>query len=123
MAFYTFGPFAVYDTVTNTVLENATGGKLVAVKDDPAIPIYDLNQVEIADDEITSNAAGQSSMFLAEDVLSALAQFGDVCVAVFANEVAQYALEGHSALAQATDAATSAAAAAAAAQAAQVAAE
>ena len=47
MAAYTFGTVAVYDPISDTVVENATGGKLVAVKDGPAYP--DLRSERFAD--------------------------------------------------------------------------
>ena len=54
MVWYNYGTVAVYDPVTDTVRENATGGKFVLVKDGPAQPIRDLNGSTIS--QITSNS-------------------------------------------------------------------
>lgn len=89
MADYTFNSEAVYDAATDLVVENATGGKLVAYFDGPALPIFDLNDNPIT--EITSNPSGQSIMFKA-NVYQGLIQFGSVAVAVVAKEVADLAV-------------------------------
>lgn len=111
MAEFTFNSEPVYDPVTDKVKENATGGKLVAYFNGPALPIYDLNDNPIT--SITSNPSGQSIMFKA-DVFQGLVQFGDIAVAVTAVEVAQFAVNAQGAIDTANNAATSSAAAAAA---------
>lgn len=116
MAAYTFGTVAVYDPITDLVVENATGGHLVATVGGTAIPIYDLNDSPIT--QITSNRSGQSIPFKA-DVLSGLVQFGSVAVTVWANEVGALVANAASAAASAASALTAANAAAAAAAASQ----
>lgn len=100
MTWYTFGTQAVYDPIADKAEENATGGKLVLIKDGPPIPLRDLNGSDIA--EITSNASAMSSQFQAE-VLTGLMQFGEgddaVLVTMWANEVAELAASGEEALA------------------------
>lgn len=84
---YTFGPVPVYDSrpgAADTIVQNGTGGKLVLVKDGAALPIRDLNGTPI--DQITSNADGQSVMFLAQ-TLYGLVQFGDIVNPAWAVEV------------------------------------
>lgn len=115
MAAYTFGTVAVYDPITDTVVENAVGGHLVAVKDGAPIPIYDLNDSPIS--QITSNGSGQSSQFKA-DVNTGLVQFGSVVVTVWANEIGPLAANSAAAVTNSAAAAAAAAASATAAQAA-----
>lgn len=93
---FTYGTYAVYDPITDTVDENATGGKFVLVKDGAAQPIYDLNGTPIS--QITSNASGQSIQFRA-DAPNGLIQFGTLAVTVFCNEVGTMAVAAYNAIA------------------------
>lgn len=108
VAEFTFGTVAVFDATTDKVKEDATGGKLVLVKDGPAQPIFDLNASPIS--QITSNPSGQSSQFRA-NIRRGLIQFGSAVVTVFANEVADELDQLDTAVTSAQAAQTSAAAA------------
>lgn len=95
MAAYTFRSEALYDPLSDVVVENGSGGKLVAVLDGPALPIYDLNDNPIS--EITSGPSGQTLQFKA-DVYRGLIQFGSVAVYVTAEEVADMAIAAQGAI-------------------------
>lgn len=60
MPLYTYGTYALYDPITDKVVENAVGGKLVLQKDDPGLPLYDLNGNPLGTTVISSNASGQT---------------------------------------------------------------
>jgi hypothetical protein len=90
MADFHFGTVAVYDPISDTVMENLVGGVLVQVKDGPPLTIYDLSDNQIT--QITSGPSGMSSQFGA-DVPTGLIQFGNVCVTVWANELGDQIME------------------------------
>jgi hypothetical protein len=102
VATYRFSGQAV--VANDDILENATGGTFVD-EAGATIPIYDLNDSPIS--TITSNAFGQSSSFKA-DVPMGYIKFGSVLNRVFADEIAQFAVNAQAAIATANDALTQA---------------
>jgi hypothetical protein len=95
MATYRFSGQAV--VANDDILEGATGGTFVDAVG-ANIPIFDLNDNPIT--EITSNAFGQSSNFKA-NVPMGYIKFGSVLNRVFADEIAQMALDAQGATATA----------------------
>lgn len=103
MANYTYASLPVYNPVTDQVVENATGGKFVAVKDGAALPIFDFNGTPLA--SLSSNASGMSTAFTA-DQYQGFIQFGSLAVPVVAQEVATFAVNAQEAIANAQAAVT-----------------
>lgn len=98
MAAYTYSGQAVL--ADDDILENATGGTFVDAAG-TSIPIYDLNNNPIV--TISSNAFGLSSSFKA-NVPMGYIKFGSVLNRVFADEIAQFAVDAQGAVADAATA-------------------
>lgn len=114
MAAYTFASQPVYDPApgaNDPVVGDATGGKFVAAKDGPPLPIYDLNGTPLA--SLSSNSAGMSTAFTADSFMGFI-QFGTLAVPVVAQEVAEFAVNAQDAVAVASSAAATASSASAA---------
>lgn len=105
MATYRYSGQAV--VANDDILENATGGTFVDATGG-LIPIFDLNDNPIT--TITSNAFGQSSSFKA-NVPMGYIKFGSVLNRVFADEIAQFAVNAQAAIDTANTAAAQASAA------------